>query len=486
MLVAIDAYQDAAFRVLANAEAAAGTLATTLTAAGYAKEHQFLLLGSHATKAIVESRIRTLRKRMKKGDSLLVWFDARGFSRKGAGVIAAWDSLAEDLIDTSVSVAGLVRELVASRASQIVFLLDVGGSQALADALPEGVLPHLDSEELNALFSDTPKAVCLTSTIDEEESLRTATLKSSAWAHLVLEAVAGRGAKAITSDGAVTAVSLQRYVDDELPRVLRKQFEGRVSQSPRLFGEQNGATPIADLSSLIGSRTGGGILDPQRLKRIVFRSESTGRVKDLSGFRKSYKLPDHAGPSSRIFIAMCATDDVRADLNSVYEAVRVNLDYKRRDIDTAVGSDGFGSLRTPDFEYTVAASLDTNDPTQVIWRREVGQLSDVGFVRGAAFEAAFGRLFDQLVFEFVNPVQVDDLVDRLEDEPIEGVKVSVESDGSACEVSLAGFNGVVRVERGSLSVRGRSGHATGLLDQFLEFVRKVGTIGEPLGLPAKS
>ena len=208
-------------------------------------------------------------------------------------------------------------------------------------------------------------------------------------------------------------------------------------------------------------------------------------MKDLSGFRKTYKLPDHAGPSSRKFIAKCATDDVRADLNAVYEAVRENMGYKRKDIDTSVGSDGFGSLRTPDFEYTVTATLDTTDPTQVVWRREVGQLSDVGFVRSAGFEAGFGRMFDQLAFEFVNPVNVDELVDRLEDEPIEGVKVNVDSDGSACEVSLAGFVGVVRVERGSLSVRGRSGNATGLLDQFLAFVNKVGAIGEPLGLPAK-
>jgi hypothetical protein len=218
---------------------------------------------------------------------------------------------------------------------------------------------------------------------------------------------------------------------------------------------------------------------------VAFRTDSTGRVKDLSGFRKTYRLPDHAGPSARKFVAKCSAADLRADLDAVFESAREHLGYKRKDIDTAVSADGFGSLRTPDFEYTVTMTLDAADPTQVVWRREIGQFADVGFVRGSGFEAVFGRTFDRLAFEFASPVDVGELVDRLEDRPPDGVRVSVESDGSACEVTLAGFGGSVRVERGELTVRGRCGDSAGLLDQFLAFVNRVGPLGEPLALPAK-
>ena len=151
-------------------------------------------------------------------------------------------------------------------------------------------------------------------------------------------------------------------------------------------------------------------------------------------------------------------------------------------MDTIAGQDGFGSLRSPDFEYTVTATLDKADPSRVSWRRELGQLADAGFVRGAGFAAVFGGTFDQLAFEFAKPVDVEALIDKLEDATPSGVTLHVESDGGAVELTLAKFAGRVRVERTALTVRGRAGNSAGLLDQFLAFLQKVGPLGEPLML----
>jgi hypothetical protein len=485
LLVAIDSYQDATLGAVPYAEAGARQASELLAATGYAKKHQFLLVGAHATQGAILSRVRKLKRLMKKGDELLVWVDAHAFRHKGNGVLAAWDTLPDDLVESGVSVGELVKELTASKATQLIFLLDVGAGPKPNHAHPADVAGQLDFEQLARLFDDSPKGVCLTATTDGEESLMAAPLKASVWTHLVLEALSGRAAKAITPDGAVTAASLQRYLADELPRVVRKHFTGPPVQSPRLFGEQNAAAVLADLSPLLEARTGGGLLDPARLKRIVFRTETRGRVKDLCGFRKTYRTPDGTGPSTRKFIAKCAAEDVRADLDAVYEVIRERFAYKRRDVDTSAGLDGYGSIRTPDFEYTVSVAQDPNSPTDVLWRREVGQVADAGVVRSAEFEAVFGKLFDQLAFEFAVPVDVGDLVDRLEDSPADGRKVSVESDGSACEITLSGFAGAVRVERAALTIRGRAGSSGGLLDQFLAFVSSVGPLGEPLALPGR-
>lgn len=481
--VAIDTYQDATLGAVPYAEAGAKAAADALAAVGYAKKNQVVLVGPHATQGIILSRVRKLKRLMKKGDELLVWIDAHAFSFKGDGVLAAWDTLPDDLVDSGVSVGGLVKEFTASKAAGVVFLMDVGAGPKPTAAYPDAVAPHLDFEQLSTLFDDSPKCVCLTATTEDEESLMAAQLKASVWTHLVLEAIGGRAAKAVTPDGTVTAASLQRYLDDELPRVVRRYFAAQPVQSPRLFGDANAAAVVADLSPLLAARTGGGLLDPARLKRIAFRTESRGRVKDLSGFRKTYRTPDNTGPSTRKFIAKCATDDVRQDVDNVFEAVREKFGYKRRDVDTTAGADGFGHLRTPDFEYTVSVAQDPASPTEVIWRREVGQVADAAVVRGPAFEAAFGKLFDQLAFEFAVPVDVGELVDRLEDAPADGLKVSVDADGAACEISLKGFAGAVRVERTALTIRGRTGTSGGLLDQFLAFVSKVGPLGEPLALP---
>ena len=65
---------------------------------------------------------------------------------------------------------------------------------------------------------------------------------------------------------------MQHFVEDELPRLLRKHFEPGRARTPLLFGEQNAGAVIADLSHLLGG--GDGLLDPDRLRRVVFRSES--------------------------------------------------------------------------------------------------------------------------------------------------------------------------------------------------------------------
>ncbi|MBX9584682.1 MAG: hypothetical protein K2X87_30635, partial [Gemmataceae bacterium] len=160
--------------------------------------------------------------------------------------------------------------------------------------------------------------------------------------------------------------------------------------------------------------------------------------------------------------------------------------YKRKDLDVSAERDGLGFIRTPDFEYTLTVHVDPDDPTEVIWRREVGRLSDPGFVRSEGFAAIFGGMFDKLVFEFAVPVDVAEFVDRIEDDPPEGVKVSVASGSEAAEVKLAGFGGRITVSRTAVEIEGRAGATAGLLDQFLSFLRKFSGVGEPRALPPAS
>lgn len=446
------------------AEADARAVATALETAGVPAARRFLLTGQYATKAAVESRLRRLRKQVKKGDEVIVFWAGRGFADDGRGFLPCWDTLPDDRIETAIPVEHLFDTVGGTKAGQAVFLLSVAG---------------LDDGELRQLFDASAKAVCLVACGPDEEAHAAAAVRAGLWSQLVAEALSGQARKAAGRDGKVTALSLQRFVEDELPRRLRKHFEAGVEQTPILYGEQNAGAVLATSAAAADE----GVLDPARLRRVVFRSESMVRVKDLTNFRKTYQIPDAATPSARKFIARIATDDIRADLNRVHDLAREHLGYKRKDLDVKAEQDGTGYLRTPDFEYTVFVDLDVDEPSRVVWRREAGQFADPGFVRSPGFAAVFGGTFDRLVFEFVRPIDVAEFVDRIEDDPPPGVKLAVAGDGKACDISLAGFAGTVRVQRHALTVRGRSGDSAGLLDQFLHFLRKFGTPGEPLALP---
>ena len=104
-------------------------------------------------------------------------------------------------------------------------------------------------------------------------------------------------------------------------------------------------------------------------------------MKDLAGYRKSHTLPDRANDWARKYVNRIAAADIKADLDNMFDMVREQFGYKRKDLDVSAERDGLGFIRTPDFEYTVSLEVNPDEPTEVIWRREIGRLSGPEFVR---------------------------------------------------------------------------------------------------------
>jgi len=463
LVIATDSFVEAGFGHCPFAEAGTRALADALAVAGWNLPAEYRLFGPLATKAIIESRLRKLRKSIVKGEELIVVFSGRGLSTEGASYLLCRDTLAEDLAGTAVDFTAFTECLASSKAGRIAVLLDVASDPADRERAPFQ-LPE---------FEPGSKIAGLLSSSDGEPWLAAAELKSTAWMHLAIDGLLGRAAK----NGRVSLASLGEYVERELPRVLRKHGEPGASQSAAAFGEALESFHLADV--VVAPESPG--LDFGRLRRVVLRAEATTRVKDLAGFRKSFQIPTNAGPSSRKFLARLAADEIRIGLDEVYAAVRDRFGYRRKDLDLHVDNDGSGFLKTPDFQYTVTASQDASDPASILWRREAGAFSNIAFARGDGFADVFGKVFDQIVLEFAEPVEVIALVDRLEDRPLPGTKVIVNAAGDACEVVLAGFAGRVTIDRHSLAVRGRPGDLAGLFERFLHFLQTVDGVAE---LPA--
>jgi hypothetical protein len=475
-LIAVETFFEAGPPV-PYAAADAAELHRALPAAGYNPEKCLLLAGHRTTKAAIESHLTRLPKLIGKVDSLLVLVGSRGFAHKGRGYLLCADTILPDLAGTSLPVADLVAALHKTRCPEISVLLDADSFTPPGELTPSG----LDEGELTRLFEESPACVGLLATAPGERSFESAQLRHGIWRHHLIETFTGKTRSGVNKDGTLTAAGLQAFLEDAVPRTLRRTYETPQEQTPLLFGETNAGHAVADLGALLGP--GGDLLDPTRMKRVVFRSETTGRVKDLSGYRKTHTLPDRANEWARKYVNRIAQPDIKAHLDATFDMVREQFAYKRKDLDVSAERDGFGFIRTPDFEYTVSVRVNPDDPTGVIWRREVGRLSDPSFVRSEGFDLVFGNLLDKLVFEFAVPVDVAEFVDRIEDHPPEGVKVSVASGSDAAEIKLAGFAGRVTVTPQAVEIEGRAGNSAGLLDQFLLFLRKFAGIGEPKALP---
>lgn len=431
------------------------------------------LLGPHATKAAIDWHWQRFRDGVEQDDILLVALVGTTIVEKNETIFLPWDNLAEARSDTGLSVAEVVTQTLALPAKSILFLFDF---QAL------DVANQFRPKKLQNLFNSASNAAALASCQPGEVSYGDAAVKSTFFLHGICEAFNGEALDALDDKGQLTATTLHHYLETEMPRWLRRHVPGHVEQRPMLLGG-NPNLVFADYAKRL--KQADGWFDRERFKRVVFRSLSFTKVKDLTRFAKGFRIPDHASKSSKQFVARMATTDVHSDIDLVFAECRATMGYRRKDVEVELGDDGEGVLRTPDFEYSISATCDDDEPSRVRWTREVGQITNPSLIRTPEYEQLFGKLFDMLVFEFESPIDLPRIVDRLEDAPIEGMRLDVTSNADACTIQLKGFPGSIELEPTTLTIAGRGESSAGLLDLFMAFLQTVGPLGERLALPGK-
>jgi hypothetical protein len=457
ILIAVEESADLPTAPFAAAEVRA--LAERLEGIGLARARQTLLVGPGATRSAAESRLRRLGGSLRPGDTVWFAFAGPAFHEDGRGYLACADTLADDRAATALAVADVFR-LLGSTGATVRFLLDA---------------PGLSDDELADLFPADATAVALAA--GEEGQPSHAAGGRRLWLKLIGDALAGQAPAALDGDQ-LRAGPLTEWLAKELPRAIRKGIAAPKKQTPRLFGPADAVLALVTAPA----KKPAAKLDLKQLKRIVFRGESRDRFRNLAGFQKNFKLPDAATPSAQKWTYRLAADDLRAAVEETYNAVREHLGFKRKDLESTVGSDGLGFIRTPSFDFTVSVSLDPDDPTSVVWRRDVSQVTDPDVLRADGFRRVFGKTLDTLQFDFERPIDVEELVDRIEDDPPAGVRVRVASDASACDVTVQGFAGRIHVERSTLRIEGPPGLSPeSLVEQFFAFQQR---FGGKKGLPA--
>lgn len=434
------------------AEEEVRAFASQIEFVGFAKDHQFVLSGSTGSRSAAESRLRKVAKLLQSGDTLWFIYAGPAFTASSGSFLACADTLADDREATSLALSDLVRGLSASGATLRVFL----------DA------PGLSDDELHTLFPSDGLSVALTANMQGEKSH--AAKGRRLWLQLVGDAFAGKAPKAI-ADGEITAEALREWAGEELPRAIRKAISFPEAQTPQVFGP--GSAFLAKVT--LAEKSAASKLDLKKLKRIVFRGEKRDKWKHLAGYQKNFELPTSASPASQKWTHRLAAENLKTIVEETYHALREQLGFKRKDLESTVETDGLAIIRTPAFDFTVSVSLDSEDLSCVIWRREVSQISNADVLRSDGFRKVFGAVLSMLDFEFDKPIDVEALVDRIEDEPPPGVSVRVASDASSCDVTVQGFAGKIHVERSRLRIEGRPGATPdSLVEQFFAFQNQFG------------
>jgi hypothetical protein len=460
LVIGVESYLDAALPAAAHAESDAAAFARALEPLGFSRDSQIVLLGAQATKTAIESRLRKLVKAPPCAAELFVFFAGLASRSAGRDCLVCHDSQADDLAETSVSLRSLLEALGGSNCSRVALFLD---PRAGLSGEP------LSLQELTAFVRKAPARVCFVSCSAGESSHTSGALKAGVWAHHVVEALTGKASLALEGGRLLTADSLQAHLAQEVPRTLRSTFREAPAQAPELLIADGERFVLADVADVVDATAP--TADPrlQPLKRGSLRGEGQAKVKSLAGYRKFHRVPDRVNAGARKFVADLAAEDVKADVDAVYAAVREQMQYKRRDVEGSADR-GTGIVRTPDFEYSVSVDLADDDPTTVVWRREVAGIRDPEVVLGKPFGQVFGEMFDTLVFEFTRPFDIETWVDHIEDAMPAGVKLRTASDCSSCDVAVKGNASVIRLFRDRVEIHGRKTPSSkGLVEAFLSF-----------------
>lgn len=452
LAIATDTYLDTNIEPLPHLAADLKSLAATLQFHGFEAAQQTLLLGPQATKTSIESKLRRLTKSLTAADQLWIYIAGRSCSIDGLGLIAGYDTDLEDLEATSLSIDGVLRQLLAAKCQQMVLLLDTSyGSLPLEDT--SNITPYLEPQEVHDLLDGATNIVVLASASGKQESLVSPALGHSIWLHHFIEAISGKAtSKSLAKKSKLTVSALQEHWLEQLPRTIAASFSSKKTQVPWFSPLASAKMLLIDLAKIAAADPDEPELSRDQVRSVVLQSKRTLGVKLLSGYKKGFSVPDRVSSSNQTYIISMAKEEVESDLKTVFANLRQTFKFKRADLQMASVGDGTGTITTPYFNYSIQLSLQPDDPSQVVFHRFVDAIRDSEQLFSESFSMVFGNQFDTALIGVPEKLNIEQLIDRIEDLNSPAVRIDYDPEATYCTLHLAGVPGEISIEPDGISI----------------------------------
>lgn len=472
ILIAVENYADPNIDTVTYAQRDAEEFSKVLALHGFNTSEQTFLINSQATKGVVESKVRKVVKRLRKDDVLYFYYAGHGFSKGAKNFITCHDTQDSDWDGTSVALAPIFGEMQASGCERIAFFLDCCESGIKATPGLRGIYDNLKEHELEEFLDNAKHCVCFTACRSDESSYPSSQLRHGVWTYHVIAAFNGLAPLALER-GLLTANSLQNYVKAEVPRTLRKEHPNPDDQTPWMYGAMSGDFILADLRSILEERREKALQESSLVTEMSFTVEDIEGLRSLSGWKKSYRVPDRLNDTTELFAIRCARDELKSDLDSVYGRLKEAFQFSRRDLEVTEPESGFGSIITPYFNYSVSVALNPAELDEVIWTRTVDGIKVSAQITSEAFSKVFDDVFDTLEFSLPTRMNIENFIDAVEAAKIPDLTIKHDREATYCELQLKGAVGKVTLRSKSLLIVHEQPKETQKLIASFETVRKL-------------
>ena len=394
---------------------------------GVAAADCVLLVNQQATLTAVRSRLRRFLSNVQNGERIVLFYAGLGISVGEVGYLTTYDTLADDLGNTSLPLAELLLAVRQTPAREVVLFIDgshpglpVGAEEFTGDALLMG------SRTTHREYIFTPCAA-------HEQSHSSHTLKHGIGTYCVLQALRGLAPSALTTEIWLTVTSLQNYLREEVPRLLRETRAGTVSQTPRMIGSASDDVVLADVGEILRNR------QPAEGNALSFVQDATlageirGLVRELRGYQKP-KTPLATHNSwEQAFVEKAGESEVSQQATELFEQIRRSFGYKRKELSFACeGSQA--SIKTRDFDVNLALTQDTHAADCYVLRTEVAAFRRPAVVDDEMFLQIFSQYCDRVVVELKASVDIQAKIDEIEE--LESPQLSLTYDPAGTTFTL--------------------------------------------------
>ena len=473
LVTAVEKYSHKNISTVDFAEADAKGFAGAIALHGHQADE--VAPSSKATKSSIESHLRRHLGRLTAGDKFIFYYAGHGFSKNGHNYITAYDTDPNDLEGTSVRLQWIFDRIDESQCERVALFLDSCESGITKLAKRRGIYSTMSEAELDDFFRKAEYRVCFSACKSSESSYPSRPLKHGIWTYHLIEALQGNAPGALEEKSRLTARSLQDYLSREVPLTLRKTYSTPETQTPWKYGGESRNFQIADLTEILKQRnaTPTGY---EQLKRTLLRDVTTHDIASLSGFKKRFHhVRDHVSSSTKDFVVSVAEGEIQNEMKEVFDSIKENLKYKRREVTTESGR-----IITPDFEYAVYAMQSEDDPTEALIIEELVNVKP-SIVQKSEFNEVFDGRFSQVVFQFETEVDVAALIDQLEEPDRKDIELDYDHTATWCELSIDNSELSLRMEPGELTVISKRRQSPReLIESFFEMQKLIaGTVVGP-------
>ena len=222
-------------------------------------------------------------------------------------------------------------------------------------------------------------------------------------------------------------------------------------------------------------------LPPRVVASVSFVGRGGGQVKALGGFRKGHhSVPDVANAVTNAFLGKLCAGELAEEAETLFQAVRTALAYKRKDLALAVSAPT-ATLTARDFTVEIGYALEEADPARYAVTTTLRELRDLAVAQGEGFAGVFAGKFSEISFALKKGARVEAVVDAIEALDGEGgLDVRYPSDCRDCTITVAGIDAAVRCTGATLDmIFTRAGGPAELLAAF-GAVREAFQISKPL------